>query len=137
MTIILVSPTVINRRESDQMIDIAEGGIISLAEAAALIPSFRSGKPTCRKTLYHWAKHGVRGVRLETAKLGGRTVTSKPALQAFMERLSAGLSDAPLSTPHPLPGATSAPSVATPAPTPAARRRAAEKADRELAALGF
>jgi len=40
-------------------------------------------------TIYRWAQRGIRGVKLETLRLGGGLVTSVEALQRFAERLSA------------------------------------------------
>ena len=39
-------------------------------------------------TLYRWATHGCRGVRLETIQIGGTKCTSQEALQRFFNRLS-------------------------------------------------
>ena len=53
-------------------------------------------------TLYRWASHGCRGVRLETIQIGGTKCTSRQALQRFF----AGLTDPGLAeagTCHPAP----------------------------------
>jgi hypothetical protein len=92
-----------------------------LAEAAARVPSFRPGKKTHVATIFRWIQHGVRGVKLEAVRLGGRWVTSVEALQRFAEACSA--SPAPDASP-------------SHRPTSATHRRAAERADRELARLG-
>jgi hypothetical protein len=62
---------------------------ISLAQAAKLIPPTRQGKPVHASTLVRWILHGVRGVRLEAARLGGRWVTSHEALDRFSAALTA------------------------------------------------
>jgi hypothetical protein len=46
-------------------------------------------------TVWGWATHGINGVRLETAKIGGRRYTSREALARFVARLS-GAPPAPL-----------------------------------------
>ena len=57
--------------------------LISLTEAASCTPS----RPTVR-TLWRWASKGVAGVRLQTLKIGGRTYTSRPAIERFLLRLN-------------------------------------------------
>jgi hypothetical protein len=103
------------------MIDLHTETVLSLSQAAKRLPPGRSGKPTHPATLTRWIMTGVRGVKLEAAKLGGRWVTSAEALQRFAEALTA---------------APAGDGAAPPPPTPAALRRAAEGADRELARLG-
>jgi hypothetical protein len=104
------------------MIDLTVESPLSIAEAAARVPSFRPGKKTHVATIFRWIQHGVRGVKLEAVRLGGRWVTSAEALQRFAEACSAA----------------SAPDAAPPArPIPAARRLSAERADRELAEMGI
>ena len=66
------------------MIDFHSEQVICLREAAEWLPK-RSGKRPHIATLYRWAKHGVRGVRLETVKVGGRVCTSVEALGRFIE----------------------------------------------------
>jgi hypothetical protein len=53
---------------------------ITLAEAARLLP----GRPHS-STLARWALRGVKGVRLETVKVGGRRFTSREAIERFIE----------------------------------------------------
>jgi hypothetical protein len=83
------------------------------------VPSFRPGKKTHVATIFRWAQHGVRGVRLESVRFGGRLVTSVEALSRFVEALSTAPGDAP-----------------APSPASAARRRA-EAAARELDRIGI
>jgi hypothetical protein len=89
------------------MIDITRETLISMSEAAGRVPSFRPGKKTHVATIFRWAQHGVRGVRLESIRFGGRLVTSVEALSRFVEALSNAPGDAP-----------------APSPAPAARRHA-------------
>lgn len=60
----------------------------TLTDAAAGLPRRRGGKPVNVATLYRWATHGCRGVRLETIQIGGTRCTSQEALQRFFERLT-------------------------------------------------
>jgi hypothetical protein len=71
------------------MIDLLTERTITLVEAARLVPPGRGGRPTHLSTLLRWIKPGVRGVRLEAVRLGGRWVTSREALQRFADRLTA------------------------------------------------
>jgi hypothetical protein len=84
----------------------------------------RDGKPIHFSTVFRWVVKGVRGpagerVRLDALRIGGRWVTSASALQRFAEALTPQLDGG-----------------ATPA-TPTQRQRAAERAGKELEALGI
>jgi hypothetical protein len=99
---------------------------LSLASAAKLVPPARGGKRCHLSTLLRWILHGAKSptgevVRLEAVRLGGRWVTSREALQRFVERLTPSL------------GAES-----PPAPRTARhRRRASDRAAAELDSLGI
>jgi hypothetical protein len=69
------------------MIDLASETIISLSEVPKHLPAKR-GRRFHLATIYRWAQCGLRGVRLETLRLGGSRVTSVEALQRFAERLT-------------------------------------------------
>jgi hypothetical protein len=60
---------------------------IPLAEAARRLPRLRAGRPVSPTTLWRWAAHGLRGVRLEVVRVGGTTCTSVEALRRFFARL--------------------------------------------------
>ncbi|MCC7389830.1 MAG: DUF1580 domain-containing protein [Phycisphaerales bacterium] len=62
--------------------------LLTLAQAATLIPSRRVGRSTAASTLFRWARHGLRGVRLEVIQLGGTKYTTRSALERFFARLS-------------------------------------------------
>jgi hypothetical protein len=66
------------------MIDIGCEQLLSLPAAAASLP----GRPNL-STLHRWRLRGVRGVRLETCRIGGRRYTSTEALQRFAQACSA------------------------------------------------
>lgn len=59
-------------------IDVSEGGLIPLVEAARRLP----GRPSL-PTLWRWCSHGVRGTRLAHVRVGRRLFTSLPALNEF------------------------------------------------------
>ena len=77
------------------MIDLLTEHVVTLVEAARLVPPGRGGRPTHLSTLLRWINPGVRGVRLEAARLGGRWVTSREALQRFADRLTAAQAGPP------------------------------------------
>ena len=106
------------------MINLSTESTLSLRDAAKLLPPGRLGRPASFQCLLRWVLDGARApdgqlVKLEALRLGGRWVTSKEALQRFADSLTAR-SDKPVST-----------------RTPRQRRRAAEKAERELEKLGI
>jgi hypothetical protein len=103
------------------MIDLKTERPIPLAEAARLVPAARNGKRCHESTLFRWITKGIRGVKLEALRLGGRWVTSREALQRFAERLTPDLE----ATPRPVPR------------SPARRRRASERAAKELERIGI
>ncbi len=109
------------------MLDLTAETPLSLEAAARLVPPARGGKRCHISTILRWILDGSRApdgsrVRLEAVRLGGKWVTSAPALQRFAERLTPRPADAP-----PLPSLR----------TPGQRRRAAERAGAELQKLGL
>src|SRR5262245_39482752 len=58
--------------------------LLSLPAAARRLPRLTADRPVSPATLWRWAHRGVRGVRLETWRLGGRTATSLEALRRFV-----------------------------------------------------
>lgn len=106
-------------------IDIESETVISFAVAAKRLPPAREGKRRHPATIWRYARHGVRGVKLEAIRVGGGLCTSVQALQRFCDRLSET---------EPI-GATSTASI--PVRTSAAQQRAAQAAGRKLAAIGI
>ena len=102
-----------------RMIDVVREKVFPLREAPSSLPRCRAGRKTHVATLFRWASKGLRGIRLETIKVGGSTCTSAEALQRFFERLTE-----PESTTETTPQAT------------AARQLELERVDRELGKLG-
>jgi hypothetical protein len=70
------------------MIDHANETVLSLTDAAATLPRRRGGRRVNTATLYRWASHGCRGVKLETIQIGGTKCTSQEALRRFFNRLA-------------------------------------------------
>jgi hypothetical protein len=103
-------------------IDLGSETLVSLSQAARLLPPGRRGRPVNLSTILRWIIDGVAGVRLEGLRVGGRWLTSKEALARFAERLTPDLSTIPQRR-------TSRP--------PATRERAANRACAELAKEGI
>lgn len=57
---------------------------LSLKEAARELP-----KPVATSTVYRWALRGVRGLKLETVKIGAQLITSREAITRFITALNA------------------------------------------------
>jgi hypothetical protein len=104
------------------VIELQDEHLMTLAEAANLRPSGRNGRPTHVSTVYRWIAGGVRGVRLESIRLGGTLYTSREAVQRFAERLTHGPTNA---------------ADAIQPPSMVARRRSAVRAGQELDRLGL
>ncbi len=60
------------------------GPTLTLKDAAATFP----GSPVCYETIRRWATRGIKGVKLETARIGGRRMTTVEACREFVERLT-------------------------------------------------
>ena len=70
------------------MIEIARECCFPLSEAPRHLPRGRRGRRIHISTTFRWAQRGLRGVRLETIRIGGMLYTSNEALQRFSERLT-------------------------------------------------
>jgi hypothetical protein len=107
------------------MIDLSAESILSLRDAAKLIPPARRGRPVSFQCILRWAMEGARSptgerVKLKAIRLGGRWVTSRESLQRFAEAL----------TPR-------SDNIMSKSRTPRQRRRAAERAEAELERMGI
>ena len=69
-------------------IDPLSDELLTLPQAAAILPRRREGSKVSASTLWRWYTRGSRGVRLEIVKVGGQTYTSREALRAFIEARS-------------------------------------------------
>jgi hypothetical protein len=102
------------------MIDITREQVFSLCDAPRYteLPRRRFAKRPHVSTFFRWAKRGVRGVRLETIRIGGTLCTSVNALQRFFVALSG-------------------PDSQQRTPTPADKCRHSEQVDSQLDREGF
>jgi hypothetical protein len=99
------------------MIDLSTETTFPLGELPRHVPA-RNGRRMHLSTGFRWASRGIRGVRLETIRVGGLLVTSVEALQRWCEQLTAEDGDP---APH----------------TSAQRERAAEAAEVQLDKIGI
>lgn len=97
------------------MIDIHQETLVTLSEAAALLPD----RPHC-STLHRWRMNGIHGVRLETVQIGRKRYTSQEALARFVQATTAAADGAGIQ-----------------AGLGDNQKRRLEKAKRELAAAGI
>lgn len=95
-------------------IDLDNENICTLPEAAATLDLHVS-------TLHRWRLRGIKGVRLETCRIGGKRVTSREAVQRFNERVTAAADGEPAPRPE----------------TDAAREKRLAKVEAECAAAGI
>ena len=100
------------------MINLTDEEVLSLADATKRLPARRSGRRPHISCLYRWAQTGVRGVKLETLRVGGTLCTSIEALQRFCEHCT-----------DPATAVTTKPSKR--------RQQQIDAADRELAEAGI
>ena len=99
---------------------------LTFSEAAKRLPKF-GGRFVHTSTLWRWSTKGLRGVRLETRRLGGRFVTSVEALDRFGAALAKVDNER-----------RNAPPIAIPKPrTEKRRERQIESAKSQLRAAGI
>ena len=111
--------------EDTPMINLQTDTTLSLLQAAKLIPPTRGDKPVQVCTLVRWILHGVRGVRLEAVRIGGRWITSHEALDRFTAALTAQYNLEPTQT------------TSTSKPELKRYQRHQECVEEQLAALGI
>ena len=70
------------------MIDLTSDELFTMKAVAKMLPSGRAGKRVHFATVWRWAEHGLRGVKLETVRIGNTRYTTREALNAFVEHLS-------------------------------------------------
>jgi hypothetical protein len=104
------------------MIDINCEEVLSLSDAAKVLPARRAGKKPHVSCLYRWSVGGCRGVQLESVQIGGTRCTSREALARFFDRLSGKPGDG---------------SEAAPPSKPARYTKRVEAAERELDQMGI
>lgn len=90
-----------------------------LSETRLTLSQLARAQSVNTATVWRWTIKGVRGVKLESLAVGGRRVTSVEAFERFI-------------------AATNSNTVATPpVPSPHERRKAVERAERELKEAGI
>lgn len=67
-------------------INIQQENLLSLTEAAKVLPKVNGRKPAV-STLWRWCRKGLRGVRLDYLRIGRNIVTSPQALHRFFAEL--------------------------------------------------
>lgn len=92
---------------------------LTIHQACQVLPKRRRGARPHFATVWRYIMHGAKAldgtlVRLEAERFGGAWITSEEAISRFMARLSEMPNNSPLSL-----------------PAPAARRRAADEADKK------
>jgi hypothetical protein len=75
-------------RPPGYQIVLGQDTIVSLTQAAGLIPPRRRGRKTHASTLFHWSTAGCRGIVMPTIQCGGTRCTSVEAIQWFFEQLT-------------------------------------------------
>lgn len=70
------------------MIDLAAEKLIPLRDVPSYLPPRPNGNRLHISAVYRWTLRGIKGVVLETVRIGGTTYTSREALQRFSERLT-------------------------------------------------
>lgn len=75
------------------MIDTTIETVVTLAEAARLLPRRRAGRKCSKSTLYRWTTRGCRGTILESIQIGATKCTSTQALNRFFQRLTSRSTD--------------------------------------------
>jgi hypothetical protein len=108
------------------MIDITNETLITLAQAARLVPPAHGGKRCHLSTVQRWIITGTRGpsgevVRLEGIRIGSRWFTTREAIMRWSTALTPHLDAAPPAPPR----------------TPERRRRASERAAVQLDKIGI
>jgi hypothetical protein len=98
------------REEAGTVINLATEQPLTLRQARDALPD---GTRPDLATVYRWASQGVRGIVLETERVGGKVYTTREALGRFQQQLAGERQ----------PAAPSPPVL-----TPAVRRRSAEAA---------
>jgi hypothetical protein len=72
----------------DTVIDVAVENLVSLRDVPRCIPPRPNGKRLHVSAVYRWTLRGLKGIRLETVKIGGTTYTSREAIQRFSDLLT-------------------------------------------------
>jgi len=83
------------------MLDLMNEQVLPLAELPAKVAKLQpDGKKLALSSLRRWAKDGVRGIKLETAVIGGVRHTSLREYVRFVGRVTAARDGRPAETPE-------------------------------------
>jgi hypothetical protein len=93
-----------------------DADLLTLRDAAKLLPPRRGGSRIAISTLWRWASRGCGGVRLEIIRVGGVAYTTREAIAEFVAKRSIPAAHTAIPTPSPTVGASSSRS-----PTPRSR----------------
>ena len=109
--------------------EIQAGGGLSLSAAGRLFPGHRGNGTVDPSTVFRWLTKGTRTpggtvVKLEAVRVGGRWLTSRGAVARFVEALTSAADPTTHNTAAPI------------TRTPAARRKASERAALALERMG-
>jgi hypothetical protein len=118
---------------SQVLSEIINGDALGMGAAARLVPSYRGGSDHARpSTIWRWIVTGLTTptgavIRLESARVGNRWLTSRKAMERFFIALTE--SATPPTDPTPTPPIPTQRSVS-------ARRKRSEAAARKLESMG-
>ena len=70
------------------MISLAIEEVLTVQAATSHLPPRANGQRVHVSTVYRWIARGIRGVVLESLRVGGTTYTSVQAIQRFAERVT-------------------------------------------------
>ena len=82
-------------------IDIANEHLIPVCQVPRRLPPRSTGRRVHISAVYRWLTCGVRGVVLESIRIGGTTYTTLEALQRFADQLSKPEQQSTPTTPPP------------------------------------
>lgn len=82
------------------MIDTKAEEMIGVKTAALLFPA-PAGNPVKEATVRTWMLRGVRGIRLESFRSGNHVLTSREAVQRFIDRMNDRANKVPVTSKPP------------------------------------
>lgn len=76
------------------MLDFAKDQLIPIGDVRLYLPRTPTGRLRSTRSIYRWAQQGLRGVVLETVKIGATTYVTHSSLNTFFEKTVAPKPDA-------------------------------------------
>lgn len=70
------------------MIDVTRESLVPVRDVPRCLPPRCKGNRVHISAVYRWMQKGVRGVVLDSCRIGGTTYTSREALQRFADQLT-------------------------------------------------